>query len=170
MPRKIGICQGGKSVEQTIVGDIISAKHLELNKTCVVGSKTFTAPGGWKFQDCEARFVSMMRVKNAGDWTADLRDPESYPDFKDDYISADPHERNTWEIVTYDRVGGHGGHFIRASKRSVAIKEMICLAESREIMENVLDANEEFTVAESMYKNHLGECRKKNRVELWRTT
>ncbi len=146
---------------------------LALSKTCKVGETVFTAPDGWKFQDCEKKLVSMMRVKDKGDWTMDLQDPDDDTIPKDDYLAANPFkaagregiDTGAWEITTYDSVGGHSGHNIHARKRTVAIKELICLAEMTETIESLRNKIG-FTEAANKASDKLAKCRNKHGIRL----
>lgn len=137
---------------------------VELKSSCFVGSKEFVAPKGWKFGQCDTKQVSMFRTKDAGNWSIDFDDPNDNTTPKDEYILASEYQNwGAWQIDTYTPRGGSGEHFIRANKRSVAIKEMLCLANATEVDEAARKAGDEKSL--DKFSESLEKCRNKNKIE-----
>ena len=138
---------------------------VELNKSCMVGSKEFKAPEGWKFGQCDVKQVSMFRTKDKGDWSIDFNDPNDTTTPRDDYIFASEYQNwGAWQINTYTPRCGSGEHFIRANKRSVAIKEMLCLAGATEVDEAARKAGDKQSL--NLFGEFLKKCRNKDRIDL----
>jgi hypothetical protein len=123
------------------------------------------APDGWKFQDCEESFVSLLRQRDVdGGWTVDDWG-SSGGDLRDNYISAEYHANfpapglHMWEVVAFDRSSGHGLGPRRASKED-AVKEAVCLARFDDEWDRLREEGVGYTEVREKAMELLSSCRR----------
>lgn len=122
------------------------------------------APSGWKFKDCDDRFITLLRQKKAK-WEPRSKTWEGLKKIASDAFVASkkitPYSR-AWGDTAYE-FGGSSEliaewGFFRRSKE-FAVKEVACLANGEEARLTSLDEGERRQL--KVFLNKLAECRRR---------
>ncbi len=90
---------------------------------------------GWKFQECDDEFVSILRTRNHGEWSINFGN--KYKIIKDVYAYAKLEENGKpWKVKYFDIRTGRIYKGMSQNTKEDSVKELVCIARFYDFFED----------------------------------